>query len=181
MKKIISTLLALILSISLFTVAGAVDESIGYDKFDLPIISDMLPDGHQVSKIQLYVDKNKKIAFGKLSDVAKLMSADIFESDSMYRVTKDYMCFQYDNANNMTLYFSDQPNGKILLQGNLFESKKINNVWYVDFIKICDMFGIEFSKIDKTVNSFIKNAQFGDYFSQIDLEKNSFYICNVKK
>lgn len=176
MKKIISTLLALILSISLFTVAGAVDESIGYDKFDLPIISDMLPDGHQVSKIQLYVDKNKKIAFGKLSDVAKLMSADIFESDSMYRVTKDYMCFQYDNANNMTLYFSDQPNGKILLQGNLFESKKINNVWYVDFIKICDMFGIEFSKIDKTVNSFIKNAQFGDYFSQIDLEKNSFYI-----
>lgn len=176
MKKIISTLLALILSISLFTVAGAVDESIGYDKFDLPIISDMLPDGHQVSKIQIYVDKNKKIAFGKLSDVAKLMSADIFESDSMYRVTKDYMCFQYDNANNMTLYFSDQPNGKILLQGNLFESKKINNVWYVDFIKICDMFGIEFSKVDKTVNSFIKNAQFGDYFSQIDLEKNSFYI-----
>ncbi len=71
--------------------------------------------------------------------------------------------------------------GVCLLDGNLFENRKINNEWYVDYIKFCDMFGVELTKYtsedDKQVNALLNSANVSlGYDTGLNFNKNPYYI-----
>ena len=167
-KKIMSVILTVVMSLSLCTVAFAVDVSENnYEIFMLPVISDKLPTENQVTEIKVYLDKQTDTAFVALEDVCELIGASCSQEDDIYAVQRDAVYFSYNGQGNMELYlltenstsvFLDavaQATGSIirkniighrLLDGDLFESRKISNQWYVDYIKFCDMFGVKLSK-----------------------------------
>ena len=167
-KKIMSVILTVVMSLSLCTVAFAVDVlEDNYEIFMLPVISDKLPTENQITEIKVYLDKQTDTAFVALEDVCELIGASCSQEDDIYAVQRDAVYFSYNGQGNMELYlltenstsvFLDavaQATGNIirkniighrLLDGDLFESRKISNQWYVDYIKFCDMFGVKLSK-----------------------------------
>lgn len=167
-KKIMSVILTVVMSLSLCTVAFAVDVlEDNYEIFMLPVISDKLPTENQITEIKVYLDKQTDTAFVALEDVCELIGASCSQEDDIYAVQRDAVYFSYNGQGNMELYlltenstsvFWDavaQATGNIirkniighrLLDGDLFESRKISNQWYVDYIKFCDMFGVKLSK-----------------------------------
>lgn len=167
-KKIMSVILTVVMSLSFCTVAFAVDVlEDNYEIFMLPVISDKLPTENQITEIKVYLDKQTDTAFVALEDVCELIGASCSQEDDIYAVQRDAVYFSYNGQGNMELYlltenstsvFLDavaQATGNIirkniighrLLDGDLFESRKISNQWYVDYIKFCDMFGVKLSK-----------------------------------
>ncbi|MBQ8135286.1 MAG: hypothetical protein IJ192_12915 [Clostridia bacterium] len=176
-KKVISMLLVFILSFSLCTVAFAVDSD-NYNVFDLPVISDKMPENKQVSKVELYVDKETETAFVDLEDISDLIGATCNFKKDWYDVRRDYTYLKYNSAEDMKLYLSNSSNGLLLLDGKLFESRMINNRWYVDYIKFCDMFGVNLIKVDKTTATIddLPNYHFNEFENEMNFDENPYYI-----
>ena len=150
-NKIISTVLSLVLSLSLFTVAFAVDDTRTYDRVQLYVISDKLKDNEPVQNVDLYVDRKTNQPFISLDMAVKLIGGKYNCYEKQYDVTKDYLYFKYFDNENMKLYLSDSQSGIVLLDGKLFESRNINNNWYVDYLGFNSMFDVQLYKLDKEV------------------------------
>lgn len=175
-KKLFSVLLVLVMFFSIFTVAVAVDEE-DYDVILLPVISDQLEQNKQVTQVQLYIDKKTNTAFVDLDVICELIGANCNYKKDWYIVDRDYTYFKYKGSGDMKLYLSHTDSGLLLLEGDLFESRMINNRWYVDYIKFCDMYGVKLQKIDSSIKSYITDDRFGDcYKKYINFEKNPYYI-----
>ena len=188
------------MSLSLCTVAFAVDEN--YETFILPVISDKLPADAQTSEIEMYLDKETNTVFAALNDVCKLIGAKCSQEKDIYAVQRDAVYFTYNGKDNMELFLLTENStsalvdaasaasgniirknifGHRLLDGNLFESRRINNKWYVDYIKFCDMFAVKLSKYtsknyDNTCK-IIKELNIAlEYDTSLDFNNYPYYI-----
>ena len=201
-KKIISLFLSVIVAFSLCNTYFALGWAEEYDVFMLPVISDKLPDNQQTVRIEVYLDKTEDIAFVSLDDICKIIDAKCSQEESRYAVKRDAVCFSYNGKDNMELYLLEQNStsafvdgvelaagsiihdeiiGHRLLNGNLFESRKINDKWYVDYIRFCDMFGIKLSKYTSNnhnnLNGLVQTLDIVlENDVQFDFDSNPYYV-----
>lgn len=195
MKKIISyiILFACILKMILPMSIIYAEENEEYECIQLPIISDQLKG--TVKDITLY--EKDDILYIPLDIVCSLINAEWYMKDGGFYVSRDNcMYFRYYSNGNMKLIVDlgvgdDKWNksDNVLLEGNLFSCKKIDIVWYVDFIKFCDMFGVTFRQVSQSTiqsakNNIKKNVTDSaiEKLSTLDIEKdldfknNPYYI-----
>ena len=164
-----------------------------YECIQLPIVSDQLKE--TVKDITLY--KKDDILYIPLNIVCSLINAEWYIKDDGFYVSRDNcMYFRYYNDGNMKLIVDlgvgdDKWNksNNVLLEGSMFSCKKIGVEWCVDFIKFCDMFGVNFRQVSKSTiqsakdnikknvtDSAIEKLKNLDIEKDLDFKNNPYYI-----
>ncbi len=165
MKKVITFfVIALYMTMTfMMSITTHANESSSYERINLPVISDKLSEN---PVIELQLLKSDGVMYVSLATASELIGANYQEvGNNTFIVCKDSMYFRYCGSDEMQLILDTDYNentswknkDNILLDGQLFSCKKIDTVWYVDFIKFCDMFGVSFYKITDSVLTDIEN------------------------
>ena len=192
MKRILAILITLIYACGLLICTPLVhaEETDSYEWVELPVISDKLKD-NEIAYIPMFKEKEESdVLYIELNTVCDLIGATWYVRDGGFGVNRDCTYFRYYDAENMKLIISPVNNAKkwdiqdnVLLEGVLFSCKRIGEVWYVDFIEFCEMFGVSFFKITETTIQQIKDnikSAFGENaavsLDKIDIEDDLDFI-----